>query len=99
MIPRSAEKIISDLGFRASWCEKIVLMNIAKLEEMAAQDLVPADVLRKQIADLAADTRKDLQELQINAVERLLIMNRGEPAEVLTFATSEKLPRPGLVPA
>jgi hypothetical protein len=93
MISRSADKIISDLGFRTAWLEKTVLMNIARLEEMAGQDLVPADVLRKRIADLAADTRKDINELQVNAVERLLIMNRDDR----TIPTSEKLPQLQLV--
>jgi len=78
MIPRSADKVISDLGFRVGWLEKTVLMNVARLEEMAKQDLVPVDVLRAQIANLVDDTRKDLERLQICAVERMLAGSMGE---------------------
>lgn len=82
--PRDPKLIIDDLGFRAAWLEKTVQMNITKLEELAAC-WHTAPELRKAAQDLADDTRKSLTELQVSAVERLLVQNRVS-AEIVQFS-------------
>jgi hypothetical protein len=82
--PRDPNLIIDDLGFRMAWLEKTVVDNINRLEAIAARKPATQDALRQAARDLADDTRKNLAQLQVCAVERLLVQQR-EPAAVLDF--------------
>lgn len=91
--PRHPNLIIDDLGFRSAWLEKTVQMNIERLQAMAARGGASADELRQAAVDLAIDTHKNLTELQVCAVERLLVQNRV-PAEIIQFAKPAEAPVP-----
>ncbi len=96
---RDPNRIIDDLGFRVGWLETTVQTNIKRMKALADRNLAPAGVLRQELAALVEDTIKELQELQINAVERLLIVQRAG-GDVIAFpapATSDDLPRAEMV--
>ncbi len=96
---RNPNARIDDLGFRVSWMETTLQSNIKRLKALADRNLATADVLRQEISALVEDTIKELQELQVIAVERLLVVQRAG-GDVIAFPaspSSEKLPRVELV--
>jgi hypothetical protein len=78
MIALDTQKIIDDLGFRAGWLEKTLLMNIARLQAMAAK----AGNGPSEARNLLEDTIKSFGELQICAADRARVF-RGESAAVI----------------
>lgn len=84
------ERKISDLAFRCAWLETTARMNITRLQALAKNEAASADDLRKAIQNLADDTLQDLTQLQVKAVEMLLVLQR-EPADVIPFPGGGKL--------
>lgn len=89
---------IDDLAFRYQFCETTLLLNINRLEQILELPDPTTETLLAAIKGLKEDTEDSLTELQVAAVMRLGHMT-GESADILTFATSDKLPRPTPVPA
>lgn len=97
--PRDPKLIIDDLAFRASWLEATVQFNIKRLQQIAERNLATPEALRQAAKDLADDTVKNLTELQICAVDRMLAQNLVT-AEIVNFTqqtqVTGKSSQPGL---
>lgn len=90
MIALDTQKIIDDLGFRASWLEKTIQMNIARLQAMAAK----AGNGPSEARDLLEDTIKSFGELQVCAADRARVFNAAPAVVIPLRPAAVAEPRP-----
>lgn len=99
MTVRNKDLVIDDLGFRAAWLEKTVQMNIERLLAIASRTDASSEDLRLAATALAEDSAKELEQLQICAVERLLVQNRITSEIVKLSPRADAAAAPEVVPA